>query len=142
MDAIYVVLVACMDNKAKAALIASVAIASIWLYFRYQKPAPPPPKKEPTYTVMAKRFIDRPPSYYIQYELIGGDEVFQVLAQCDDPRPDGTGCEKFKTMEAYALEKDASGRFLIDRKAQGVYLTIKAEGSWSNKPWSNKDDGE
>jgi hypothetical protein len=132
-----------MDNKVKAVLIAGIVTASMWLYFRYQKPTPGPPKKEPTYLVMAKRFIDRSSGYYIQYKLLGVGEVAEVLAQCDDPKPDGTGCEKYKTWETYGLEKDASGRFLFDRKAHGVYLTIKAEGSWSKKDdrnWSDDAD--
>jgi len=120
-----------MGKIATGVLIGGIVAGWMWLYFRNQKRIPKPPKQEPTYLVMAKRIIERPPSYFVQYKLSGASG--DVLAQCNDPRPDGTGCEKYKTMETYALEKDAAGRFLFDRKDHGVHLTIKAEGLWSDK---------
>lgn len=120
-----------MGKIATGVLIAGIAAGWMWLYFRNQKPIPTPPKQEPTYLVMAKRIIDRPSGYFVQYKLLGANG--DVLAQCHDPKLDGTGCEKYKTMETYALEQDATGRFLFDRKDHRVYLTIKAEGLWSDK---------
>jgi hypothetical protein len=129
-----------MDNKLKAALIVGVCTASLWLYFRDKKPNPAPPMKQPTYTVLGKKFIEHPPSYSIQYDLIGGVDG-EIIAQCNDPKPDGTGCEKFQTNQTYTLSKDNSGRFLTEPTSSGVRLTIKTEGLWLDKNDDKSEEG-
>jgi hypothetical protein len=127
-----------MNGKFKVFLMAVFLFASTWLIFREQRPDPAPPKKEPTYAVMGKRFIYGPSqSYYIEYELIGpgGD----IVAQCVNPREDSTGCERFKTMQTYVLTKDKTERFLDS--SDGVRLRIKSEG-WSDKNEEHQGDFE
>ncbi len=127
-----------MPTKVQAVLLTSIFILSIWLVVRERKSSPAPQKKEPPYAVMGKRFIYGPSqTYYIEYELIGpgGD----IVAQCVNPKEDGTGCERFKTMQTYVLTKDKTERFLDS--SDGVRLRIKSEG-WSDKNEEHQGDFE
>lgn len=130
-----------MDNKLKAVLIVGVCTASWWLYIRDKNTKTGPPVKQPTYTVLGKKFIQRPTSYAIQYVLVGGVDG-EIIAQCDDPKPDGTGCEKFQTNQTYILSKDNTGRFLIEPSSSGVRLTIKTEGVWLGKNDDKSEEGD
>lgn len=141
-----------MNSKFKAILTSVVAAGAIGaIYLHYKKSSPVPAKNEPTYTVMGKKFSDS--SAMIEYDLFG--EGGEVIAECSDPKSDGSGCEKFKTMQSYVFDKDASGRFLIERTAASdgpvrfsnesgvirlesskVHLRIKSEGYWTG----GKDD--
>lgn len=136
-----------MNNKVKAILITGILAGLISLGCREQSPAPT--NEEPTYLVMGKRFIyGTSQSYYIEYDLIGPHG--EVVAQCIAPKADGTGCEKYKTMQRYAFTKDKTERFLVEsydhigrnqqqdgriifENVPGVYLRIKSEGFWSDQ---------
>ena len=145
-----------MNGKLKAILISAVAVGAIAIYLHYKKSSLAPVKNQPTYTVMGKKFSDS--SAKIEYDLFG--EGGEVIAECTDPKSDGTGCEKFKTMQSYVFDKDASGRFLIERTAASdgpvkfsnesgvirletnkVHLRIKSEGySTGSKDDADKTD--
>lgn len=122
-----------MNNNTRAVLAIGALVACIALYVHYHKPVTAQSKQpdpQPSYVVMAKRFIDRNGGYSIEYDLLGPEG--DVIAECKDPRTDGTGCEKFEPYGTYSLSKNASGRFLTDRSG-GIRLTIESEGLWPDQ---------